>query len=381
MGQKLEGAEASNWHVTDPVLVLETSTEDAASAYGNDRTWGQVRVTDPYNGIKDGPADPLGYGYKLEVSDESVIKVNRWAGLYAPRQLTPGTDPVRAVITITRPDGSQRQMLVLVTAKAAKEEEEEPEPSTGPEPEVGAFTVTTRSFSILTSIYDESGKVHDWCAGRIRITDPYWSVTDQAIDGNALGYTFISSDPSLIQVDANGTLSGAPLLAPNDEPLHATITVTNQRDGSSVQIPATVSPDPDWYAIDDDYIAVYAAEARRLVNELRAKAGLKPYGYMFEVQECINARSAELAVKFSSSRPNGKSWSTILPEFGFDFGVSENEIRGYCMVGPEELANYFIMDVALRSNMLNPLDEVMAIGLYRDESGMLHSAMRFAIRH
>lgn len=401
LSQRLEGAQASDWHVTNPVLVLETSTQDASPAYGGGREWGKVLVTDPYNGIKDGTAFP-DYGYKFQVSDESVVRVGGWSELCAPRQLAPGAEPVRAVITITRPvDGSQRQMLVVVTARAAQVEED-PAPSARPEPDVEAFTVTTPSFDEITTIYaDVSGS----SIGQIRITDPYWNITDKTINAS-YGYTFSSSDISVVDVNERGILINARLLAPGDEPIHATITVTNKRDGHSVQVPVTISPDPRWYTFDDDYIAAFAAESLRLTNEYRAQAvaeghysavsilgeTAQPLSYAYEAQECIDVRSkwltlclghesekvAALQVQYGFTTEatffGGENLTARLPLNVSQIKSDYPEIgNGGVEIDPESLAqelmSSFTRDEPHYNTMVLYIHTEMCIGLYHDTTG------------
>ena len=203
----------------------------------------------------------------------------------------------------------------------------------------------------------------------------------------------------MVDVNERGILINARLLAPGDEPVRATITVTNQRDGHSVQVPVTISPDPYWYTFDDDYIAAYAAEVLRLVNELRAERGVQPVSYVFEAQECANARSAELAVSFSHTRPDGSDCLTITDEYGLYVEPDEwGKIHRFRMeniisngggyksnagipTSPESLAEILVRDWnnsgGHRGNMLYPTNNEMVVGLYVDENGSIYSAQWF----
>lgn len=239
--------------------------------------------------------------YTAEAADESLIRVNPDDGtVYAVRELEPGTEPIQTYVTVTylRGGDTHRVNVTVIPPDAAPDtsrpDTETPAPDSGRD--LTPFTVTTPSFSFVTWLH--FGEDNNIC-GRIRITDPYWGLTDRSVNGDSYGYTFTSSDPSVIQVDPKGQLYAPRVLAPDDAPVKAVITVTNQRDGHSVEVPVTISPDPEWYTVDDDYIAAYAAEVLRLVNELRAEVGSEPLVYIYRHQETINTRTARLEKIFA----------------------------------------------------------------------------------
>lgn len=247
-----------------------------------------------------------------------------------------------------------------------------------------SFTITTPSFHFETSIYDlddyetiVNGESFDLNAAVIKGNDSQGGVNGFSY------YTFKSSDPSVIQVDKYGNLSAPVRLDKGDAPVSAYIEVVNLLDGTRDRVEVTVSArDPSgWYVVDEDYLAAYRAEALRLVNELRAEAGVGPVTYEPAAQDYLDARTKVLVTDFShaSAIEVNAQYGNI--EFGSEnialvpTGYKETQDGGYVISNsPEEMAaqaihlweispgHYFTMTLP------TPHFTRMCIGLYVNDT-------------
>lgn len=253
----------------------------------------------------------------------------------------------------------------------------EPSPGDGEtDPTDAGFMVTTPSFEIKSSVYDDEAAREIPC-GTIKITDQENGFNNtQYVDyyfSDLVKYTFVSSDTNVIKVNEDGELYDPIRLENGADPVTAYITVTKVGAGS-VKIPVTVSPSTVWYKVDDEYIAEFAEEALKLVNQYRNEAGVQSVEYVYDAQECVNARSAQLAVDFSHtwSNPN------LLEDYGVKHDIRlENIVKiaveyknGATTTSPEALAKAMVTALynseGHRFNMLLNTSRYMAMGLYVD---------------
>lgn len=247
------------------------------------------------------------------------------------------------------------------------------------------FTVTTPSFNINSSVYDDEA-ARDMVRGTIKITDFDEGFTNmQYIDeyfSETVKYTFESSDTNIIKVNADGELYDPIRLENGADPVTAYITVTKVGAGS-VKIPVTVSPSAVWYEVDDEYIAEFATAATQLVNQHRNEAGVQTVEYVYDAQECANVRSSQLANDFSHT------WSNphLLEDYGVEHDIRlENIVKvaveyknGAIMISPEALAKAMVTALynseGHRFNMLLSTNQYMAMGLYVDPAtGIAYSS-------
>ncbi len=195
-------------------------------------------------------------------------------------------------------------------------------------------------------------------------------------------FTFESSDTSVITVNEKGWMEYAAL--PNDSaPRTAYVTVTHKADGTTLKVKVTVSIGEQYYEVNDDYIAAYAAEMLKLVNEARREAGLTDAVYSSDPisQATVNARAEELKTKYSHNRPNGETITDLQREMGCTerwggeniamVGFNYMEVDGclYTPNKPETEARYFfnlwMSDIGHRKEILLPVDNNrMVCGLH-----------------
>lgn len=255
-------------------------------------------------------------------------------------------------------------------------------------PADAGFTVTTPSFSINSSVYDDEDARNIIC-GTIKITDFEEGFTDmQYVDeyfSESVKYTFESSDTNIIKVNEDGELYDPIRLENGAASVTAYITVTKVGAGS-VKVPVAISPTSVWYEVDDEYIDEFATAAMTLVNQYRDNAGVQTVEYVYNAQQCANVRSAQLADDFSHtwSNPN------LLEDYGVEYDIRlENIVKvaveyknGATMTSPEALAKAMVTALynseGHRFNMLLNTSKYMAMGLYIDpETGIAYSSQLF----
>lgn len=206
-------------------------------------------------------------------------------------------------------------------------------------------------------------------------------------------FNYQSSDESVIEIVGDGYLYG--LVYPGEgKTAEASITVTHTPDGTTRQVKVTVTAAiVTYYEINDEYIAAYAAEMLRLVNEARAQANAEGYwrnqGVEFDigplvyaeqeiVQRAANSRSQELATNFSHSENSGYE----------DFGAENiakgtlDDVQGNTIrTSPEALAKR-VFDAWMnhkghQETILLPIATKMVVGLYIKD-GWYYSAQWFS---
>ena len=102
--------------------------------------------------------------------------------------------------------------------------------------------------------------------------------------------------------------------------------------------------------------ATHAAEVVRLVNVERAKAGLSPLSATNnQLNNAAMKRADEIRVDYRSdhSRPDGRAWSTVLPEFNVSYrAAGENIAQGQS--SPQEVVTAWMNSPGHRRNIMNP---------------------------
>ena len=119
-----------------------------------------------------------------------------------------------------------------------------------------------------------------------------------------------------------------------------------------------------------------AYEVFELVNQERAKAGLKALEMDTNLQKAADLRAQEISKKFSHTRPDGSSFSTVLGEFGIKYKKSgENIAYGYNTA--EKVMNAWMNSQGHRANILNSDFEKIGIGVYTDSNGTVYWQQTF----
>lgn len=112
----------------------------------------------------------------------------------------------------------------------------------------------------------------------------------------------------------------------------------------------------------------YAEQVVKLVNEERAKAGLAALALDESIASAAQVRAREIEVSFSHTRPDGRSFSTVLKDNGISYrGAGENIAWG--QKSPEEVMKGWMNSEGHRANILNPKFTKIGVGCYQNAAG------------
>ncbi len=139
-----------------------------------------------------------------------------------------------------------------------------------------------------------------------------------------------------------------------DEAANGTVTVTASKEGFP-EVTATVSVRvaAGWNP------SGYTQRVFEIVNQERAKVGAAPLVYMDDLQDVVDLRAKEIYTKYSHTRPNGESFSSLLPDYSF---CGENIYKSPRT--PEAAMTGWMNSTGHRANILKPQYTGMAVGIY-----------------
>ncbi len=143
-------------------------------------------------------------------------------------------------------------------------------------------------------------------------------------------------------------------------------------DAPEISIPPVVE-NPDTQepeiSVPDEETLSYAEQVVKLVNEERAKAGLPALKLDADITKAANVRAIEIKQKFSHTRPDGSSFSSVLKEQGVSYrGSGENIAWG--QKTPEQVMNGWMNSDGHRANILNKNYKNIGVGYYQDANGV-----------
>ena len=111
----------------------------------------------------------------------------------------------------------------------------------------------------------------------------------------------------------------------------------------------------------------YAERIVELVNAERAKVGIHALRLDNEVTKAAGIRVKEIQTSFSHTRPDGRSFSSVLTDNGIRFtGAGENIAWG--QRSPEEVMQAWMNSDGHRANILNARFTKIGVGHYQDAS-------------
>lgn len=116
-------------------------------------------------------------------------------------------------------------------------------------------------------------------------------------------------------------------------------------------------------------VGSYAQQVAALVNAERAKAGLPALSVQTEIVSAANVRAKEIKQQFSHTRPDGRSFSTVLTESGVSFRGSGENIA-YGQKSPEAVMEGWMNSAGHRANILNANFKNIGVGYYQDANGV-----------
>lgn len=122
---------------------------------------------------------------------------------------------------------------------------------------------------------------------------------------------------------------------------------------------------PDTGTSQDEF----ADQVVNLVNEERARAGLKPLSVHGGASGAAGIRAKEIERSFSHTRPDGSSFNTALTAAGVNFrGAGENIAYGQST--PQQVMEGWMNSSGHRANILNANYTSIGVGHYRNASGV-----------
>ena len=126
----------------------------------------------------------------------------------------------------------------------------------------------------------------------------------------------------------------------------------------------------------DGSLSGYADAVVKLVNQERAKAGLKSLSVNQAAAAAANVRAREIEGAFSHTRPNGSSFSTALKEQGASYRAAGENIA-YGQRSAEQVMEGWMNSSGHRANILSAQYTAIGVGVSRSASGTLHWVQLF----
>lgn len=141
---------------------------------------------------------------------------------------------------------------------------------------------------------------------------------------------------------------------------------TNKPDSSVPETPDTNQPGQDNVTESEH---AYVLRVVELVNEERAKAGLKPLMLEKNITAAAQVRAVETEQSFSHTRPDGRHFTTALKEAGVSYrGAGENIAWG--QKTPEQVMNGWMNSAGHRANILNEKFTSIGVGYHQNANGV-----------
>ncbi len=123
-------------------------------------------------------------------------------------------------------------------------------------------------------------------------------------------------------------------------------------------------------------ISNYATQVLQLVNQERAKEGLKALTTASALTSASNKRAQETMQSFSHTRPNGSSFFTALTEFGVKYSAAGENIA-YGQRTPQEVVTAWMNSPGHRANIMNGSFGKLGVGVYQASNGTIYWAQLF----
>ncbi len=181
-----------------------------------------------------------------------------------------------------------------------------------------------------------------------------------------------SSTPDTDDSDASQPDSNVPDIPETEQP-EADVPENNipetEQPGINVPEEEENQPESDSNGTENDKEDnSFAAQVVKLVNEERVKAGLNTVTLDTEIAATALIRAKEIEVSFSHTRPDGRSFGSVLTDNGIRFnGAGENIAWG--QTSPEQVMEAWMNSEGHRANILNPNFTEIGVGHYQNANG------------
>ena len=135
------------------------------------------------------------------------------------------------------------------------------------------------------------------------------------------------------------------------------------------EVPDTEKPETPDTDSSQSELSAFAREVGRLVNEERRKNGLGDLELRVDISAAAQIRAVETETSFSHTRPDGRSFSTVLDEKGISYRMSGENIA-WGQKSPEEVMNGWMNSEGHRANILNKNYTSIGVGYYQNSKGV-----------
>ena len=136
-------------------------------------------------------------------------------------------------------------------------------------------------------------------------------------------------------------------------------------------------------AVDDPYdISGYVCGSLEYavadaVNAQRREAGLPELTLSHRLSAIASVRAYESSVTFSHTRPDGRDFSTVLPDYGYDYGLAgENMLQCSDGYSASDMVSLWMGSSGHRANILAPDVTTLGVAAYRS-GGIVYVATLF----
>lgn len=140
-------------------------------------------------------------------------------------------------------------------------------------------------------------------------------------------------------------------------------------DTEKPETPDTETPETPDTDSSQSELSAFAREVGRLVNEERRKNGLGDLELRVDISAAAQIRAVETETSFSHTRPDGRSFSTVLDEKGISYRMSGENIA-WGQKSPEEVMNGWMNSEGHRANILNKNYTSIGVGYYQNSKGV-----------
>lgn len=138
----------------------------------------------------------------------------------------------------------------------------------------------------------------------------------------------------------------------------------------------TATKAPTNSTSNQNYDTSFASQVLKIVNQERAKVGLKALVMSDSLTAPANKRAQEIKQTFSHTRPNGTKWSTVLDEYKVKVQTAgENIAYGYNT--PEKVMDAWMNSEGHRANILGANYGHIGIGVY-EVNGTVYCTQLFS---
>lgn len=156
-------------------------------------------------------------------------------------------------------------------------------------------------------------------------------------------------------------------------------TTTTKNTGTTTKAPTTTKTTTSGNTTtttNTTGISGYANQVLQLVNQERAKEGLKALSMTTPLNNAANKRAQETVQSFSHTRPNGTSFSTVLKEFNITYRTA-GENLAYGQKTPQEVVTGWMNSPGHRANIMNGNYGKIGIGVVKSSNGVIYWSQLF----